>query len=501
MTTHETTETTGAARQEARGSAPVGAVAPGRAAEELELRRDEFRLAVDLGIVRTVPGPAPGTPDAAPGDRARRRVPRDEIERLRAAPDFPDGLRERVRAVGTGEGAELLSVTRDRFARLARTGHFSPVRFYINRYRAVVWLYPAAELAEFALNHPQLLAGRLPLDVRAQADTDHLDWRPRNWRARRLGVLLRASDDPWVRAAAIASLLDPSHVAEVVDDPYERAHLERLRPAPPSWRPNAPTPREIADRLMVADDPDEILWHRMSLALALDESRADREAPRPGAWPTIQTPPPSGRLAPKPGSAPAPVPSGTPPLVPALDLLQPPALSLAPPPSLRPGSGAAPALGASPCLAPGLASVPSPLSPLVPARDVVPPPALSPAPPSSVGPNPEPAPGPGMDPAQHLAPGTGMDPAPDLEPVPAQAWVVGPVVDPDLDPVPAQGPGAAPVVGAAPWPVPAPVPQARRVDRWPPRPAAVTRPPGRRVRRSLLDRWRRRKEAVRGPGA
>ncbi|MEV6330010.1 DUF6397 family protein [Streptomyces sp. NPDC051909] len=303
MNTHETT---GTARPEERGAAPAGAVAPARAAAELELRRDEFRLAVDLGLVRTVPGPAPGAPDAAPGDRAvRRRVPREEIERLRGAPDFPAGLRERVRAVGTKEGAELLSVTRDRFARLARTGHFSPVRFYINRYRAVVWLYPAAELTEFALNHPQLLAGRLPLDVRMQADADHLDWRPRNWRARRLGMLLRASDDPWVRAAAIASLLDPSHVAEVVDDPYERAQLERLRPAPPSWRPNTPTPREIADRLMLADDPDEILWHRMSLALALDEARAEREAPRPGAWPTLPAPPPGPATQPEPVPSPA----------------------------------------------------------------------------------------------------------------------------------------------------------------------------------------------------
>ncbi|MFD5325301.1 DUF6397 family protein [Streptomyces sp. NPDC127092] len=252
-----------------------------RAARELGLRRDEFRLAVDLGFVRTVRGAPPGTADVH-GDPARRRVPRGEIERLKAAPDFPEGLRERVRAVGTAEGAELLAVTRDRFARLARTGHFSPVRFYINRYRAVVWLYPAAELAEFALNHPRLLTGRLPLDVRTRADEERQDWRPRNWRARRLGALLRASSDPWDRTAAIASLLDPAHVAEVVDDPYERVYLHRLRPAPPIWRPNTPAAREIADRLMLADDPDEILWHRMSLGLALDEARAEREAPRPG---------------------------------------------------------------------------------------------------------------------------------------------------------------------------------------------------------------------------
>ncbi|MET9954248.1 DUF6397 family protein [Streptomyces sp. NPDC006339] len=235
-----------------------------------------------------------------------------EIARLKAAPDFPHGLRERVRAVGTTEGAHLLSVTRDRFARLARTGHFSPVRFYVNRYRAVVWLYPAAELSEFALTHPGLLTGRLPVDIRTRSDAGE-DWRPRNWRARRLGILLRADDDPWTRAAAIASLLDPVQLAEVVDDPFERAYLDRLRPAPPSWRPSAPAAREIADRLLLADDPDEILWHRMSLALALDEARAERQAPLPGmaastslAAPLAPIGPPRPTLSPVPSLPAAP---------------------------------------------------------------------------------------------------------------------------------------------------------------------------------------------------
>ncbi|MER8044528.1 DUF6397 family protein [Streptomyces sp. NPDC094032] len=281
MTTQDRTTEYHSSTTKENGSQPV---TPGRAAEELGLRRDEFQLAVQLGIVRTVPGTATGPasvvgPDGT-GGGTRRRVQRSEIERLRAAPDFPAGLRDRVRVVGATEGAGLLDVTRERFTRLARTGHFSPLRFYVNRYRMVVWLYPAAELAEFALNHPGLLTGRLPLDVRSRAE-GYEDWRPRNWRARRLGSLLRASDDPWVRTAAIASLLDPLQLAEVVDDPYERAYLDRLRPGPPAWRPTGPTAREIADRLMLADDPDEILWHRMSLALALDEARADRQAPRP----------------------------------------------------------------------------------------------------------------------------------------------------------------------------------------------------------------------------
>ncbi|MFE0648707.1 DUF6397 family protein [Streptomyces sp. NPDC059534] len=247
------------------------AVTPGRAAQELELRRDEFRLAVQLGVVRTVPT----------GEGGRRHVERCELDRLRGAPDFPVGLRDRVRTVGTGEAAALLSITPERFTRLARTGHLSPVRFALNRYRAVVWTYLAEEVSDFGRRCPALLTGRLPLDLRERLAA-HEDRRPRNWRARRLGLLLRATDDPWARAAAIASLLDPVQVAEVVDDPYERAHLDRLRPPPPSGMPVAAAAHELAERLTRADEPDEILWQRMSLALALDEARARQPAPYPG---------------------------------------------------------------------------------------------------------------------------------------------------------------------------------------------------------------------------
>ncbi|MFF6772168.1 DUF6397 family protein [Streptomyces sp. NPDC012637] len=415
-----------------------------RAARELGVRRDEFRLAVDLGFVRTVPGSPPGTADAH-GDPARRRVPRAEIERLKAAPDFPEGLRERVKAVGTAEGAELLSVTRDRFARLARTGHFSPVRFYVNRYRAVVWLYPAAELAEFALNHPRLLSGRLPLDVRTRADDGRQDWRPRNWRARRLGALLRASGDPWVRTAAIASLLDAAHVAEVVDDLYERVYLDRLRPGPPVWRPNAPAAREIADRLMLADDPDEILWHRMSLGLALDEARAEREAPRPGmpsdvASPSVPALQPMtstmrGRRA-TTVTSPEGAPSGTPmTLTPSLDDFG--AMEV------RAGRW-----GSRPVVS-------TPAAPAPPARPAPPTPPASSTPPVFSTP-------PGSS-ALQAAPSTLQDP-------------------------PTPHASSAPL-----WPATAPqFPSGR--------PAGVRRPPGRRFRRSLLDRLRRRKEATPRPG-
>ncbi|MBT2441863.1 hypothetical protein J7E93_17440 [Streptomyces sp. ISL-36] len=277
----------------------AGTLAPTRAAQELELRRDEFQLAVQWGLIRTVPAGAPDARGGAPGG-GRRRVERAEVDRLRAAPDFPMGLRERVRTVGTTEAAALLSVTPDRFTKLARTGHFSPVRFYLNRYRAVVWLYLAGELGEFALTHQSLLSGRLPQEVRDRIEAGE-DRRARNWRARRLGLLLRATEDPWARAAAIASLLDPLQLAEVVDDPYERTHLDRLRPQPPSGLPASATGREIADRLMLADDPDEVLWHRMSLALALDEARQERRAPRPdGGAGGRQEPRPAATRPPRP---------------------------------------------------------------------------------------------------------------------------------------------------------------------------------------------------------
>ncbi|MFF9853510.1 DUF6397 family protein [Streptomyces litmocidini] len=266
-------------------------VAPGRAAQELELGRDEFRLALQLGLVRTVPV----------GGGERRRVERRELDRLRAAPDFPAGLRERVRAVGTREAAALLGITADRFTRLARTGHVSPVRFSLNRYRTVVWMYLAQEVVEFGLTCPALLTGRLPLHLRERLAAGE-DQRARNWRARRLALLLRATEAPWARAAAIASLLDPVQVAEVVDDPYERTHLDRLRPPPPPGMPVPPVAREAAERLTLADDPDEILWHRLSLALALDEARAERQAPHPGetraegAGARASTKPPAGLL-------------------------------------------------------------------------------------------------------------------------------------------------------------------------------------------------------------
>ncbi|MFD4797836.1 DUF6397 family protein [Streptomyces anulatus] len=261
-------------------AAPAATVAAGRAAQELGIRRAEFELAVHLGLIAVVGTPGGGRP----------RVHEEEIARLREQPGFPDGLAERVRTVGTAEGAALLDIAPARFTRLARAGCVSPVTFYLNRYRAVVWLYLADELAAFASREPELLAGRTPLGMRTMLESG-ADWRPRNWRSQRIDRLLNRTRDPWVRTAVQASALDPVQLAEVVDDPYERAYLVRVRPEPVFGRPGAMAAREAMGELMLADDPDEILWRRVNLTLELDGAREDRPAPRPGDDGRIRTAP------------------------------------------------------------------------------------------------------------------------------------------------------------------------------------------------------------------
>ncbi|WP_032794461.1 DUF6397 family protein [Streptomyces sp. W007] len=261
-------------------AAPAATVAAGRAAQELGVRRAEFELAVHLGLIAVVGAPGGGRP----------RVHEAEIARLREQPGFPDGLAERVRTVGTAEGAALLDIAPARFTRLARAGCVSPVTFYLNRYRAVVWLYLADELAVFASRETELLAGRTPLGMRTMLESG-ADWRPRNWRSQRIDRLLNRTRDPWVRTAVQASALDPVQLAEVVDDPYERAYLVRVRPEPVFGRPGSMAAREAMGELMLADDPDEILWRRVNLTLELDGAREDRPAPRPGDDGGIRTAP------------------------------------------------------------------------------------------------------------------------------------------------------------------------------------------------------------------
>ncbi|MER5427968.1 DUF6397 family protein [Streptomyces sp. NPDC002588] len=260
-----------------------------RAARELGLKRSEFDLAVHLGRIRTVPDEGGGG----------RRVARAEIERLLGVSGPPDELRESVRAVGTVEGAALMGVPAPRFTRLARSGLLVPVKFYLNRYRAVVWLYLADELRQFAAdeNHARLLTGRAPAPMRAQLAAG-LDLRPRNWRGRHLGFLLRQAGDPWQRAGALAAFLDPTHLAEIVEDPYERSHLNRFRPGPPAHGAPGSPAAHLVEKITTADDPDEIDWLRSDLARTLDEARVHQPAPRP-ATPAHPSHPPRPTRAPE----------------------------------------------------------------------------------------------------------------------------------------------------------------------------------------------------------
>ncbi|MCX4879009.1 MULTISPECIES: DUF6397 family protein [unclassified Streptomyces] len=259
---------------------------PSRAARELGLKRGEFDLGVNLGHIRTVPDEGGGG----------LRVTRTEIDRLHAEDGFPGTLKQRVEAVGTKDGAELMAVPLGRFTRLARLGVVVPVRFYLNRYRAVVWLYLAEELRQFAAdeNNAPLLRGRTSAGLRQQL-AEGLDLRPRTWRGRHLGFLRRrAGDHPWACAAAVASQLDAVQIAEIVQDPYERAHLNRFRPSPPAHGAPGSPAAHLAESLSMAQDPGEIGWLRADLAQAVDEARALQPAPRP-------TP---GHGRPAPGPAP-----------------------------------------------------------------------------------------------------------------------------------------------------------------------------------------------------
>ena len=255
---------------------------PSRAARELGLRRAEFDLAVSLGRIRTLPDDGGGGP----------RVSREELDRLRGEEGFPETLKERVRTVGTSEGAKLLDVSPGRFTRLARLGVVVPVRFCLNRYRAVVWLYLAEELRQFAAeeNNVYLLRGRTPSGLREQL-LEGLDLRPRNWRGRHVGFLTRQlGGHPWAHAAAVASVLDPVQVAEIVQDPYERLHLSRFRPRPVTYGAPGSPAAQLIEKITRAGDPDEVGWLRADLAEAVSEARRRHPAPRPAPQSAAPTP-------------------------------------------------------------------------------------------------------------------------------------------------------------------------------------------------------------------
>ncbi|MFD3804482.1 DUF6397 family protein [Streptomyces sp. NPDC058619] len=249
-----------AAQTEGRADESVGGV---QAAAELGLSRSEFARAVQLGIVRAGPPAAGGA----------ARYARAELDRARVAEGSPAALRGRLETVAGAEAAAaVLGVGPSRFTRLARCGHVVPVGYRINRYRAVVWLYLAGELREFAVREPGMLRGSAPPADR-EVMAAKTDLRPRKWRGRHVGLLLRRTADPWEGAAVLASVLPEHDVRDAVPDPEERIILAALAPPPPYGHPQAPAAAAVAERLLRAEPPDEVHWYRASLDFALAGAR------------------------------------------------------------------------------------------------------------------------------------------------------------------------------------------------------------------------------------
>jgi hypothetical protein len=266
-------------------------VAMTTAARRLGLEPGEMWLAVQLGEVRSVRAPD-GTRTAGPvadpgrtgaavgggpagrtGGWPQRRVPRAELARLREESDFPDGLRERLRTVHAGGGAQLLGISESRFARLARAGFFSAVRCHVNRYHTVVWRYRAEELRQFAEQHPELLSGPLPRGLR-EVLAEGVDLRAAHWRGRRVAQLCRQAESPWESAAARAAVLPREALAEAVPHPEVRARLEALRPELTLYRGRTEAVGVRLRRLATAEGEDELFRYRLTLAADLEEARA-----------------------------------------------------------------------------------------------------------------------------------------------------------------------------------------------------------------------------------
>ncbi|MGW3466067.1 DUF6397 family protein [Streptomyces olivaceoviridis] len=127
-----------------------------------------------------------------------------------------------------------------------------------------------------------MLKGRTPETLRGQLAAG-VDLRARNWRARQVGFLLRQAEDPWARAGAVAAFLAPIEVADVVKDPYERAHVNRFRPVSPGQGVSGSPSAQLAERITTAQDADEVGWLRSELARSVEEARDSSPAPRPAA--------------------------------------------------------------------------------------------------------------------------------------------------------------------------------------------------------------------------
>ncbi|MGW2264394.1 DUF6397 family protein [Streptomyces koyangensis] len=238
------------------------------AARALGVRQNELETAVGLGLLATTEG------TGEPGERPK--VPASEIRRLLPSVDQPDGLRAQVATTGARDGAALLGITEERFAKLARLGLLTPVRCHLNRYHCVVWRYLADELRAVRCHQAPHLTGQLPPPLRQLLATGD-DARPRTWRRRVLAQRLGRAGTTWERAAAVAALLPRSHTAALLT-PDEQRSLDAARPRPLFARARSATAERALEPLARALPGPETEQYVAEFAELLDEART---APRP----------------------------------------------------------------------------------------------------------------------------------------------------------------------------------------------------------------------------
>ncbi|MGA5223064.1 DUF6397 family protein [Streptomyces koyangensis] len=238
------------------------------AARALGVRQNELETAVGLGLLATTEG------TGEPGQRPK--VPVSEIRRLLPSADQPDGLRAQVATTGARDGAALLGITEERFAKLARLGLLTPVRCHLNRYHCVVWRYLADELRAVRRHQAPHLTGQLPPPLRQLLATGD-DARPRTWRRRVLAQRLGRAGTTWERAAAVAALLPRSHTAALLT-PDEQRSLDAARPRPLFARARSATAERALEPLARALPGPETEQYAAEFAELLDEART---APRP----------------------------------------------------------------------------------------------------------------------------------------------------------------------------------------------------------------------------
>ncbi|GFH68805.1 MULTISPECIES: DUF6397 family protein [Streptomyces] len=269
------------------------------AARALGLRQSEVETAVGLGLLATTRG------TGRPGERPK--VPAGEIRRLHGSLDGPDGLRAQVATTGARDGAALLGITEERFAKLARLGLLVPVRCRLNRYHCVVWRYLAEELRTVRRHQVVPLTGQLPAPLRRLLATGD-DARPRSWRRRVLSQRLDRAGTAWERAAAVAALLPRPHPAALLT-PDELRHLEAVRPRALFARARSRTAERVLEPLTRALPGPETERYAGQFAGLVDEARATAHP----AQHAVRRPPRPARLCGRPaGSVRRPTPNRPP---------------------------------------------------------------------------------------------------------------------------------------------------------------------------------------------